>query len=325
MTAPVTNTWAALWLAFHLTAVSLLHYLLTLVLAVTKQFPLPGLVFPRLWLHQDLRGILTKCLASLVHHKAFLHSTLPAKHPLLASVLFGNASMTMQLTARVTIASTLMQPTGIPPHVSMHTQLETNLAAVRELPGEIRNNIEAILDAKGITSGNITHALLEELLNNAVSRIASTNDRSESPPVADDSAPLRPVHYWGGRWHMLPEDFELPSVDVATAWHYWWCGSSAREIPPLHKLSTRDMAKKQGKIYCEWNFAVNVLLEVYSSSTGATLSPPYTSASVIAAFTTITVSLSASWGLTEKGRRRRLSQVKLVTFARLARKRSRRV
>ncbi|KAF0712028.1 hypothetical protein AaE_012150 [Aphanomyces astaci] len=42
MTAPVTNTWAALWLVFHLTAVSLLHYLLTLVLAVTKQFPLPG-------------------------------------------------------------------------------------------------------------------------------------------------------------------------------------------------------------------------------------------------------------------------------------------
>ncbi|ETV65002.1 hypothetical protein H257_18206 [Aphanomyces astaci] len=42
MTAPVTNTWAALWLVFHLTAVSLLHYLLTLILAVTKQFPLPG-------------------------------------------------------------------------------------------------------------------------------------------------------------------------------------------------------------------------------------------------------------------------------------------
>ncbi|RHY44149.1 hypothetical protein DYB38_011537 [Aphanomyces astaci] len=42
MTAPVTNTWAVLWLVFHLTAVSLLHYLLTLVLAVTKQFPLPA-------------------------------------------------------------------------------------------------------------------------------------------------------------------------------------------------------------------------------------------------------------------------------------------
>ncbi|ETV79837.1 hypothetical protein H257_07053 [Aphanomyces astaci] len=88
-----------------------------------------ALVFPRLWSHESLRGVLVLCLASLVHHKVFLEDTLPAKHPLLSSVLFGDVGMTTLLRANVTLLSSSMQPTGIPPHVSLHTQLEKNLAA----------------------------------------------------------------------------------------------------------------------------------------------------------------------------------------------------
>ncbi|KAF0747449.1 hypothetical protein AaE_007723 [Aphanomyces astaci] len=210
--------------------------------------------------------------------------------------------MVTRLAPKVTLASTMKQPTGIPPHVSLHSQLETNLAAIRDLPGEIRTVIEGILDEKGITSGNITHSLLERLLNNAVARVAGTSSHAVVTTTVDGNAPVRPVHVWGGRWHFLPEDFELPSVDVATAWHYWWWGSPARNIPPLHKINTQDLTTKQGKIYCGWKFAVNGLHDICRSATGGPLSRPYISSSVIAAFTTITESLSSSWGLTEQGR-----------------------
>ncbi|ETV73859.1 hypothetical protein H257_11519 [Aphanomyces astaci] len=163
-------------------------------------------------------GVLSLCLASLVHHKAFLVTALPPKHPLLSSVLFGDASAAAIVGANVALTSQTIQPTGIPPHVDLHSQIDQSLAVVRALPSAIRESI-------GVSG-------------------------------------FRPVHYWGGRWHLLPETFELPSVDVATAWHLWWCGSPARDIPPLFKISSRDLTKKEGKILCEWNFAVVELQKV---------------------------------------------------------------
>ncbi|RHZ40450.1 hypothetical protein DYB26_015732, partial [Aphanomyces astaci] len=177
-------------------------------------------------------------IGSVVERYVFLEDTLPAKHPLLSSVLFGDVGMTTLLRANVTLLSSSMQPTGIPPHVSLHTQLEKNLAAVRALPGEIRDGIESLLDEKGVSAGNITHALLEQLLKNAVASVVDARPIivSTRSPAQDESVPVRPVHYWGGRWHLLAEDYELPSVDVSTGWHLWWCGSPARDIPPLYKI-----------------------------------------------------------------------------------------
>ncbi|ETV63860.1 hypothetical protein H257_19198 [Aphanomyces astaci] len=92
---------------------------------------------------------------------------------------------------------------------------------------------------------------------------------------------------------------------------------------PLYKLSSRDMSKKQAKILCEWSFAIDELQKVYFSAAGRELGHPINSASVISAFSTSMTALPSSWGQTQLGRQRRLSQLKMVTFARLARKRRR--
>ncbi|KAF0730075.1 hypothetical protein AaE_009325 [Aphanomyces astaci] len=83
-----------------------------------------AVVFPRLWVHEELRGVLKLCLASLVYHKEFLEASLPPKHQLLASVLFGDLTLANTLSSTVTLASNILQPTGIPPHVGLHAQLE---------------------------------------------------------------------------------------------------------------------------------------------------------------------------------------------------------
>ncbi|RHY16586.1 hypothetical protein DYB25_004146, partial [Aphanomyces astaci] len=170
MMAPVTSTLAVSLLVYPSTAAALLLCRHILSLAATELLTLQG----RLCSHVSgpmSPSVVVLCLASLVHHKVFLEDTLPAKHPLLSSVLFGDVGMTTLLRANVTLLSSSMQPTGIPPHVSLHTQLEKNLAAVRALPGEIRDGIESLLDEKGVSAGNITHALLEQLLKNAVASV----------------------------------------------------------------------------------------------------------------------------------------------------------
>ncbi|ETV69098.1 hypothetical protein H257_15068 [Aphanomyces astaci] len=154
------------------------------------------------------------------------------------------------------------------------------MALVRAQPGEIREAIEQLLEEKGVIAGNITHTMLEKMLKNTVKSIveSSTTSQAQSPHENEECAVPRPIHNWGGRWHMLPEDFLLPSADVATAWNLWWCGSPSRGIPPLYRLDARDFTKKQAKIFCEWSFAVHELQEIYSNACGSDMSRPYISA-----------------------------------------------
>ncbi|KAF0704091.1 hypothetical protein AaE_015112 [Aphanomyces astaci] len=159
-----------------------------------------AVVFPRLWVHEELRGVLKLCLASLVYHKEFLEASLPPKHQLLAYVLFGDLTLANTLGSTVTLASNILQPTGIPPHVGLHTQLEQTSVLVCTLPSEICEGIEKILEDKGVTAGNITQSLLEKLLKDAVASVVSLTSASSSTTVevTDESIPTRPVHYWGG-------------------------------------------------------------------------------------------------------------------------------
>ncbi|ETV63861.1 hypothetical protein H257_19199 [Aphanomyces astaci] len=179
-TVPGTNTLVESSLVFHWNLEALQFSLLTL-----------------LWVHEALRGVLKLCLASLVYHKEFLEASLPPKHQLLASVLFGDFH-TLGFT--VTLASNILQPTGIPPQVGLHAQLEQTSVLVRTLPTEICEGIEKILEDKGVTAGNITQSLLEKLLKDAVASVVSLTLASSSTTVevTDESIPTRPVHYWGG-------------------------------------------------------------------------------------------------------------------------------
>ncbi|ETV98898.1 hypothetical protein H310_08390 [Aphanomyces invadans] len=243
----------------------------------------------------------------------FLINALPSKHPLLASILFCDVQMAAHLRSKVTLLSTTMQPTGIPPRVGLHLQLETNLEAIRALPNEVREGVAKLLEDKGVTAGNITQSLLEEFLKKSVNDVLATTQplNTVTIPAVSDNLPVHPVHFWGGRWHLLPEDFELPSVDVATGWHLWWCGSQGRGVPALFKLHSRDLTRKHAKILCEWSFAVGELQHCYKTALGDNIPGPYTSPTIIAAFSTITENLPLSWDRTQLGRQRRLSQMKM--------------
>ncbi|RHY22055.1 hypothetical protein DYB32_009631, partial [Aphanomyces invadans] len=192
------------------------------------------------------------CLTSIVFHMTFLVNALPAKHPLLASSLFGDVQMAAHLRSKVTLLSTTMQPTGIPPHVGLHLLLETNLEAIRALPNEVREGVAKLLEDKGVTAGNITQSLLEELLKKAVNDVLVTTQplNTVTIPAVSDDLHVHPVHFWGGRWHLLPEDFELPSDDVATGWHLWCRVFHFMRNPVVHRSATEGnklRKKSQGK------------------------------------------------------------------------------
>jgi hypothetical protein len=48
------------------------------------------------------------------------------------------------------------------------------------------------------------------------------------------------VHYYGGKFHRLPEDWRFPRCGVFAVWRQWWIGDNVRHIPPLRDLEAKE-------------------------------------------------------------------------------------
>ncbi|POM74887.1 Hypothetical protein PHPALM_8081, partial [Phytophthora palmivora] len=75
----------------------------------------------RLRLPEQVEFVAEFALASLIYHIDFLREQLPTDHPLFQSPFFANAELILELQSRVrtTPSESNMQPTGVPPHVTI--------------------------------------------------------------------------------------------------------------------------------------------------------------------------------------------------------------
>lgn len=49
------------------------------------------------------------------------------------------------------------------------------------------------------------------------------------------------LHFWGGRYRRLPEDFLFPDCGVLPMWQLWMCGNEAQSWPPLRHVDGGDL------------------------------------------------------------------------------------
>ena len=211
-------------------------------------------MFPEICKEKRLRPILHLCLASLVHHSDALIDTLESSsHALLSTYIFRNQSVMMQLKERVvTRNSKWMKPTGIPPHIELYRQQQETLDAVEALPDILVERMGKLIEEKGVGAGNITKELMQEMILNLMSQIglqsSSTNVDSKTTQHRTE------VHFWSGKYHLLPESFEFPSIDLKGAWMLWWFGNKRLGYPPFKNICTTDLStRKKRQTYSEWS------------------------------------------------------------------------
>ena len=208
------------------------------------------LVFPTL--PRNLYRIGEFAMASLVYHREYLLQQLPKTHPLLESVLFRNDTLYNKLKGLVKCALAHeeedLKGTGIPPHVSILSQMKV-LSETLKKNIEVQNqNITRIVDAimakleeKAIGLGTVTHAGLEESIMKCfeksgvmqlVRNMENTPHSMETSIPGSASRPL-PTYTWGGKLHYFPEDFAFPKGGVLEAWRYWCMGNESKGYPLL--------------------------------------------------------------------------------------------
>lgn len=158
-------------------------------------------------------------LASLVFHRNWLHSTLPASltlHPIFSSRVLDKLASLVE--CRLWKAGDSISPTGVPPHISIITafeNLKTQVAAqadtIQSLVLRIGDEFICILDQREIHTNTVTVADVNSIMTSAIEKLqipllvqrldqfisegGAAVPATNSPAV---TSKMYTVHTWGG-------------------------------------------------------------------------------------------------------------------------------
>ncbi|POM62610.1 LOW QUALITY PROTEIN: hypothetical protein PHPALM_28209 [Phytophthora palmivora] len=275
-------------------------------------------MFPVMKSGSSLQDILKLCMASLVYHHDYLRRTLPTTHPLLSTYLFRHQEIVVQLRkALVQDNSPWMKPTGIPPHVEVYKQLKLMQSSIDNLPPVRLEGISNLIEEKGIAAGNITKQMLESTFENLLERAGIVQANRIVPSQTAISEDSETVHFYKGKFHLLPESFEFPRTGPFGAWVIWWFGDKACGYPPLRKIRPHDLPKaSMGKQFSDWSRIIHHLRNAIES-TGEEIADNMTDRKATELFQIAVNNLE----LPSSERKRRLTELSVTTVLRLIRER----
>lgn len=273
-------------------------------------------MFPSLETDLNMHKILHLCLASLVYHADYLVDILPKEHPLLATTVFSNPSLMAALSSRVlTENSTWIRPTGIPPYIEVYKKFDRQQQSINALPDILEARVSKVIEEKGVAAGHVTAATLRSVLSSVLAEVG-LRQADTTHNVFLPTNTRRDLHFWGGKFHILPKDFSFPSIDPLGAWQLWWFGNSKRNYPPYKGIQTDDLDSSQKKAtYSEWSIMMRHIIAGVEATTGSEIGKICDEVHAIELFNIGFQQLK----LKPSKHKRRIDQLKLTTVLRLVR------
>ncbi|OWZ07673.1 hypothetical protein PHMEG_00019908 [Phytophthora megakarya] len=198
-----------------------------------KEICLPGL--------PQIAGFVAEfALASLIYHIDFLRQKLSSDHPLFQSPLFADAELIPQLRSRVQCDSNNdeMQPTGVPPHVKILSELQSVRSEVKEAVQLRKEDMKQLTEAQNVMYDRLISGVTTIIEERAIQTDVPTDAVEETVTA---QYPVYPIYNWGGAMHFFPEGVKLPIGTPEQAWIHWCCGNSAQNLPPFRKMFPIDL------------------------------------------------------------------------------------
>ncbi len=218
----------------------------------------------------SFKGCCPYLLASVLYHLPTLQQWWPEpNHPVWQSKMFIKFSMPqLSLLRQHIVTGTFYDPesqltaTGVPNIVRIHArfdsieerlinfehQLQNQNSQMNEkfeaLPEKISSELSENFNIENQQMGrrdfiefqtNI-QASFEQYVNRALSHNASTAERSNEQIVNNSGTRDPNIYYWGGRFHMIPQDFNFPTCAAQNMWTQWHLGIASQNISPLKKI-----------------------------------------------------------------------------------------
>lgn len=215
------------------------------------------IAFPGIPSH--LRRTAEFALASLIYHRNFLVRTMPHNHPIFCSALFRDQTLIQSLETRILCrrfqTGDPVVPTGIPPHVIQLCDIRDLAIKLADLPSIIEtvapttvSAVMSLLEERAIQAAAVTPAALSRMMADQFDQvrelIQSLRYDPNMPNTQSTSSDNQPssVYLWGGKLHLLPENFGLPNGGTHVIWSWWCLGDPQNGIPPLRTIRPSDLA-----------------------------------------------------------------------------------
>ncbi len=265
----------------------------------------------------NLFQVLKFCLASVVYHSEFLKEVMPFDHPVFSTPLFTLPSLLVELkkivVCRLSEVGDIV-PTGIPPDIINLLAIKKNYEAIKEVPMEVG----AILEEKTILASQVTPSYRKTLLEQHFNQIKVFHQSASSENVAlpETGESVQEItiftHLWGGEFHYLPENYEIPNLNLRLIFLLWFLGNRNERITPLSKVRPSDV--RNPKRLSELKFVIKKMMEnVFPGNQNNVKNP--TISSVNDWYKTGLESLNIKYFLC-KDSNRRVGQLKWTTIAR---------
>lgn len=222
-------------------------------------------------------------LAQLVFHGETLRGLVPPAHPLMTTSLFRSPNLINELLPKV-YCGLLQSPsgmvaTGIPTYtlslvkmdslIDKTRQFETALAGVTQ---GVVDGVVQTLESRSISLNQVTRTELPKILAESMEEFfitrgivvnagqrADTGERNGSSTSGTQAAVTPSLHMWGGRFHPVPENFEISVGNTGNMWQQWSLPDHRRGIPPLRHLRAIDLPKSEQKKFGELKFLMNAI------------------------------------------------------------------
>ncbi|KAG6957826.1 hypothetical protein JG687_00009736 [Phytophthora cactorum] len=126
-------------------------------------------------------------------------------------------------------------------------------SSIDNLPPVLLEGMSNLIVGKGVAAGNITKDMLESPIEILLKRVGISKPSSSTLPPTTETNDGDTAYYYNGKFHLLPESFEVLHTGPFAAWMLWWFGDKARNYPPLRKIRPHDLPKSNmGKRYSDW-------------------------------------------------------------------------
>ena len=246
------------------------HFVGPVLSVVEWESVLPGF---QAFYPSTFRCVLPFLLASIVHHRDYLRTTLHASHPFFLSLLWTSGvvdklSPKVELGSMTNCASSL-SASGIPPHVTLGYRLskvESGLADLASsvqagfqlLPDQLCSSVVAAL--ADVPSVEVNRSSIDDelcrrtetlfnqvesfLQRSTVSTTAATHSQLDiSACCGNEETAAWQTWTYGGKIHVVPEGFIFPTCKVIDMWNLWWLGIPTQRIGPLRRLKSWDVSR----------------------------------------------------------------------------------
>jgi hypothetical protein len=233
-------------------------------------------------LRQNVKAVLLRCLASIVHHSNDLKECILRNpgHPFINIPILRNENLLGTLKNLVTLekSDAIQIATGVPPHVETISMLETIVQSqiedraffrghfLNEIKDAIADKCEEIAQSNGQLSRSSIESLfetfqkrLDDRVNDKIDELLTylKNNGTGTTANADNMLPAQStsagsLFAYDGKFWMVPKDFEFPrGATRRRAWELWLCGMTVGPsiIPPFRTFKVKLLPERVRNVF----------------------------------------------------------------------------